>query len=58
MIGNVAALLLQVGCVGSILAGPCDRPAPDFLLNDTLGQPVSLKSYRGAVLFISFGATW
>ena len=34
------------------------EPAPDFTLTDTYGQPVSLKAYRGSVLWISFGATW
>ncbi len=34
------------------------EPAPDFNLMDTYGQPVSLKAYRGSVLWITFGASW
>ena len=34
------------------------EPAPDFNLRDTYGQPISLKAYRGSVLWITFGASW
>lgn len=33
-------------------------PAPDFTLLNSYGQPISLHAYRGAVVFLSFGATW
>ena len=46
-------LFVAIPCV----AAAAD-PAPGFTLTDTYGQPVSLKAYRGAVLWISFGATW
>ncbi len=34
------------------------KEAPDFILNDTTGQPVSLSSYRGKYLLIDFWASW
>jgi peroxiredoxin len=46
------------GCASLNRAADAGQPAPEFTLQDTYGQPVSLKAYRGAVLFISFGATW
>ncbi|MHC4610079.1 MAG: TlpA family protein disulfide reductase [Planctomycetota bacterium] len=54
-----AALGLMIaGCASLNRAADAGQPAPEFTLQDTYGQPVSLKAYRGAVLFISFGATW
>ena len=36
-----------------------DRPsAPDFTLSDSRRQKVSLKDYRGKVVFLNFWATW
>lgn len=35
-----------------------DRPAPDFVLPDLAGNPVSLSSFRGEVVFLNFWATW
>jgi peroxiredoxin len=36
-----------------------DRPeAPDFALPDAGGRKVSLKDYRGKVVFLNFWATW
>jgi peroxiredoxin len=32
--------------------------APDFTQNDTLGNPVALKSFRGKYLLIDFWASW
>lgn len=34
------------------------KEAPDFTMNDTLGNPVSLKSFRGKVLLVDFWASW
>lgn len=34
------------------------RIAPEFTQNDTLGQPVSLSSFRGKYLLIDFWASW
>lgn len=33
-------------------------PAPDFTLPDPAGRKVSLKDYRGKVVFLAFWATW
>ena len=36
-----------------------DRPAaPDFTLTDPAGRRVSLKDYRGKIVFLNFWATW
>lgn len=34
------------------------RVAPEFTQNDTLGQPVTLSSFRGKYLLIDFWASW
>ncbi len=34
------------------------QPAPDFTLNDTSGQPMTLSSIRGGYLLIDFWASW
>jgi len=33
-------------------------PAPDFILRDLAGQPVTLSSYRGRAVYIDFWVTW
>lgn len=33
-------------------------PAPDFVMNDTLGNPVALSSFFGNYLFVDFWASW
>lgn len=37
---------------------PVGSAAPDFVQNDTLGNPVSLSSYRGNYVLIDFWASW
>jgi len=34
------------------------KEAPDFTLNDTLGNPISLSSFKGQYLLIDFWAAW
>jgi len=34
------------------------KQAPDFALNDTLGNPISLSSFKGKYLLIDFWAAW
>ncbi|MGD0281143.1 MAG: TlpA disulfide reductase family protein [Dissulfurispiraceae bacterium] len=35
-----------------------DSKAPDFTLNDVLGNKVSLSAFRGSVTILNFWATW
>jgi peroxiredoxin len=32
--------------------------APEFTMNDTIGKPVSLNSFRGKILLVDFWASW
>lgn len=50
----VLALLLPV----SAQAGLLNQPAPEFSLQDTYGRSVSLKDFKGKVVFIDFWASW
>lgn len=34
------------------------KPAPDFSLNDTVGNPISLSSFKGKFVLIDFWASW
>jgi peroxiredoxin len=34
------------------------QPAPDFTMNDTVGNPVSLNSLKGQVVLVDFWASW
>jgi peroxiredoxin len=34
------------------------QPAPDFVQNDTLGNPVSLSSFKGKYVLVDFWASW
>lgn len=34
------------------------KPAPDFTLNDTIGNAISLSSFKGKYLLIDFWAAW
>ena len=40
------------------LAVSGNQPAPEFTINDTEGNPVSLKSYRGSYILVDFWASW
>jgi peroxiredoxin len=35
-----------------------DGPAPDFVVHDLEGGPLSLEGLRGSVVFLNFWATW
>jgi peroxiredoxin len=41
----------------AFLLGP-GNPAVDFVLNDTLGNPVHLSSFRGKYVLLDFWASW
>jgi len=34
------------------------QPAPDFTMNDTIGNPVSLSSFKGKLVLVDFWASW
>jgi len=40
------------------LAGKIGSKAPNFTLNDTNGNPISLNDYKGKLLLIDFWASW
>lgn len=45
--------------LGPIASTPQQHPlAPDFILPQLDGQPLSLSSYRGKVVLLDFWATW
>ena len=41
-----------------ILSAPEKTVAPDFTLEDPSGTPVSLRDFRGKIVFVNFWATW
>ena len=47
----LASLLLQPPGNGLV----SDRPAPEFVLRDAAGKPVSLQDFRGRSVFLMFG---
>lgn len=54
-------LMFALATIGAAAVTPQTRtgdPAPPFRLLDTHGRPVALDGYRGAVVFLTFGATW
>lgn len=53
-------LLVSAPLHAARLLSPVDEKpaAPDFTLNDSNGNPVSLADFRGRVLVINFWATW
>ncbi len=34
------------------------QPAPDFTMNDSLGKPIALSSFKGKILLVDFWASW
>jgi thiol-disulfide isomerase/thioredoxin len=44
--------------VGENAPAKVDFPAPDLDLHDIMGNPVSLKDYRGQVMLVNNWATW
>jgi peroxiredoxin len=41
------------------ILSPADKAvAPDFTLEDPSGTPVSLRDFRGKIVFVNFWATW
>ncbi|OGU00114.1 MAG: thioredoxin [Geobacteraceae bacterium GWB2_52_12] len=58
--------ILLIIIAASFLAAPglvdaaprIGQPAPDFKVQSTSGQPISLENYRGHVLILDFFATW
>jgi peroxiredoxin len=53
--GYVALLNKRIETLKKVAVG---SPAPDFVLNDTLGHPQKLSSYFGKVLLVDFWASW
>ena len=57
------ALILTLSAIFLLCIG-CDRDrgglpmAPDFTLEDLSGNKVSLKQFRGQIVFLDFWATW
>ena len=53
--GYVALLKERIEILKTVAIG---KPAPDFTMNDTLGQPQKLASYFGKVVLVDFWASW
>lgn len=60
-------LMFALATIGAVVGTPptpptpptrAGDPAPPFNLLDTHGRPVALEGYKGAVVFLTFGATW
>ncbi len=52
LVGNISR---RVEVLKNVAVG---MPAPEFTQNDSLGNPVSLSSFRGKYLLIDFWAAW
>ncbi len=53
--GYIALLKKRIETLKKVAIG---NPAPDFTMNDTLGNPQKLSSYFGKVLLVDFWASW
>ncbi|MEI6455662.1 MAG: TlpA disulfide reductase family protein [bacterium] len=49
------SLVKRIDVLRSVAVG---QPAPDFTMNDTIGQPLTLSSIKGGYLLIDFWASW
>jgi len=66
MAGARAGAIVVVFCIAtlsivstvSLAQDDLLRVAPDFTRNDLRGKPLSLHSYRGKLVLLSFWATW
>ena len=57
----VVVVCMAMSSVAPIVSCACDamlRMAPDFTRNDLRGKPLSLHSYHGKLVLLSFWATW
>ena len=45
----------RIGILQKVQIG---QPAPDFTMNDSVGNPVALSSLKGKVLLVDFWASW
>jgi peroxiredoxin len=50
--------ILQVIETNKLKLTAIGQTAPDFIQNDTLGNPVALKNFRGKYVLIDFWASW
>lgn len=67
---SLALLLLGILCAMPLNASPdpfeqlgvarphTSKPAPDFVLKDIHGKPVSLEQFKGKPILLNFWATW
>jgi len=53
-----AIVIVALFAVFSPAPTPPARPAPEFTLENLLGEPVSLAAYRGQVVILDFWASW
>jgi len=51
----VKKLAEREGILAKVQVG---QPAPDFTMNDTIGNPVSLSSFKGKIVLVDFWASW
>lgn len=57
-IAAIVFLLAFVIAISGSLSFSSDKAAPDFALTDLSGNPISLSSLKGKVIFVNFWATW
>ena len=52
---DMQSLVRRIDILKKVQVG---QPAPDFTMNDSLGNPVALSSLKGKVLLVDFWASW